>query len=120
VFRPQFPMPCPPEGFEYQPCVFQYDQTNTPGFAQVQSLASGQATGYIPLTLDNDAPFILLGIKIVNAGVEVQVWDPYTNPLLDDFLQPPEFASDVPQFCVLERGIECPAGSNLTVRFEGE
>lgn len=118
--RPQFAFPAPPDGFRWQPCVYQFSENNVPSFASI-ALTSGQQTGHIPLRLDHDAPFILMGIKIQNAGVNVLLSDPFGNELTDDFVEPSEYGSDLPPFTVLEGpGIEVPAGAIFQVRLQGQ
>jgi len=120
MFRPQFPRPAAPPGFIWQPCLYQFDETNTPAFAEI-SLASGDESGYIPLHLDRDAPFVLLGIKIQQSTVNVQLWDPHGNELMDTYVTPDEYATDLCPFTILEGpGIECPKGSVFQVRLQGQ
>jgi hypothetical protein len=120
MYRPQFPLPPAPPGFVYQPCVYQFDRTNTPAFTGI-SLATGQQTDDIPLPLDTEAPFTLLGIKIENSSLNVKLWSPYGDELMDDFLKPAEYASEIPPFTVLEGpGIYCQAGSVFAVRLQGQ
>jgi hypothetical protein len=104
----------------WQPCVYQFDKTNIPALG-VTSLSAGQETGHIPLKLDHDASFVLLGAKVVNAGANVLLFDPFTNQLMDDYVNPLEFASGVQPVTILEGpGIEVPAGSVFMVRFQGQ
>ena len=120
MFRPQFAMPQAPAGWVYQPCVYQFDATNTPAFAQI-ALASGDESGYIPLPLDKDAPFVLMAIKIQQSTVNVQIWDPSGNELTDTYVNPPEYATDLCPFTILEGpGVECPKGSVFQVRLQGQ
>jgi hypothetical protein len=120
VFRPQFARPPACPGFIWQPCVYQFDSTNTPAFAQI-ALASGDESGYIPLPLDKDAPFVLMAIKIQQSTVNVQIWDPDGNELMDDYVSSPEYATDLCPFTVLEGpGVECPKGSVFQVRLQGQ
>jgi hypothetical protein len=120
VFRPQFPYPPPQPGYVWQPCLYQFDQTNLPALGSL-SLLKGQETGHIPLQLDHDAPFILLAIKIQNAGVNVLLTDPWANQLMDDYVKPSLYASGLPPFTILEGpGIEVPEGAVFTVRFQGQ
>ena len=95
MFRPQFPQKPPPAGFVYQSCVYQFSQVNVPALGSL-ALAKGQESGYIPLQVDDDAPFVLMAIKIQNAGVNVLLWDPFNNPLMDDFQVPAQYASELP------------------------
>ena len=120
MYRPQFAMPQAPEGFAWQPCLYQFDQTNLPALGGL-ALNTGQLTSHIPLLLDRDAPFILLACKISNAGVNVLLFDPWSNQLMDDFVRPALYASGLPPFTVLEGpGIEVPAGSLFSVRLQGQ
>jgi hypothetical protein len=120
MFRPQFPFPSPPPGFIWQPCIFRFDKTNTPAFVGV-SLATGQESGYIPLPLDQDAPFILMAIKVGHTNVNVQILDPYGNELMDTYVDPAEYASDTVPPTILEGpGIECPKGGRFQVRLQGQ
>jgi len=119
MYRPQFAMPSAPEGFVWQPCVYQFDKYNLPALGHL-TLLPGQESGHIPLRLDKDAPFVLLAIKIQNGGVNVLLFDPWSNQLMDDYVKPALYASEVPPATVLEGpGIEVPAGSIFTVRLQG-
>jgi hypothetical protein len=120
MYRPQFAMPQAPEGFAWQPCIYQFDQNNVPAMGSL-ALATGQESGHIPLPLDKDAPFTLLGVKIQNGGFNLLLFDPWSNQLMDTYIAPGLYASDVPPFTVLEGpGIELPAGAVLSVRFQGQ
>jgi len=120
MFRPQFAMPVAPAGFVYQPCVYQFDRTNTPAFAAVV-LASGAQTGDIPLHLDKDACFILLAVKVIADGFNLELRDPWTNPLMDGFIDGDLYAGRVPPATALEGpGLEVPAGAVFTVRLQGQ
>jgi hypothetical protein len=119
MFRPQFALPAAPDGFVWQPCVYQFDQNNIPALGSLL-LASGQETGHIPLALDKDACFTLLGVKIENGGVNVLLFDPFNNQLMDTYVRPALYASEVSPFTALEGpGIEVPAGAVFTVRLQG-
>lgn len=119
MFRPQFPCPPAPKGFVWQPCVYEFDVTNTPAFRL--SLAANQETGWIPMKLDSDAPFVLKAIKISRSGFNVILKDPHENELMNDYLDPVEFANNVPPFTILEGpGIECPSGSTFRVKLQGQ
>ncbi len=120
MYRPQFAMPNPVKGFVWQPCVYQFDATNTPAFANI-ALVTNQETGHIPLSLDADVPFLLLGAKIQDSLVNVELWDPWGNMLMDGYLAPQLYASELPPFTVLEGpGIYCPAASVLQARLQGQ
>ena len=120
MFRPQFALPAAPAGWVYQPCVYQFDRTNTPAFASV-ILASGAQTGDIPLRLDKDACFILLAVKIIADGFDLELRDPWTNPLMDGFISPDLYASGLPPSTAVEGpGLEVPAGAIFTVRLQGQ
>jgi hypothetical protein len=119
MFRPQFPDVAPPPGFVWQPCVYSFDYTNTPAF--ILALASSQESGWIPMHLDSDAPFILKAIKIVHSGLNVILRDPHYNELSDDFENPNEYSTAVSPWTVLEGpGIDCPSGSTFHVRLQGQ
>jgi hypothetical protein len=122
MFRPQYPF-APPrkQGFVYQPCIYQFTPSNTPGLGAI-AVSTGQETSYIPLQLDKDAEFVLLGAKIEHAGLNVLLWDPFNNPLMDSFVTPAEYAAELQPFTVLEggRGVECPPGSAFQVKFQGQ
>lgn len=120
MYRPQFAYPAAPEGFVWQPCVQQFDAVNIPAFGNI-SLAKGQVSGYIPMELDSDAPFVLLAIRIQNSGLNVLLYDPWMNQLMDDFVDPRLYASELVPDTVLEGpGIEVPAGAVFQVRFQGQ
>ena len=120
MYRPQFALPPAPEGFLWQPCVYQFDNTNTPAFGNMV-LAKGQESGRIPLELDRDAPFTLLACKAANSGFNIRLTDPWGNELMDDFVSPALYANQVPPATVLEGpGIEVPPGAVFTIRFQGQ
>ena len=120
MYRPQFAFPAAPDGFTWQPCIYQFDRTTTPALGSLV-LATGGVSGYIPLPLDHDAPCILLACRVSNAGVKIEFFDPWSNELMDDFVDPSLFASEFVQMTTLEGpGIEVPAGAVFTVRLQGE
>ncbi len=120
MFRPQFAMTPAPAGWVYQPCIYQFDRTNTPAFAAVV-LASGDQTGDIPLHLDKDACFILLAVRIISDGFDIELRDPWTNPLMDDFTNGDIYAERLVPVTTLEGpGLEVPAGAVFTVRLQGQ
>jgi hypothetical protein len=85
------------------------------------SLAKGQETGRIPLGLDRDAPFMLLACKIANSGFNIRLTDPWDNEMMDDFVSPALYASELLPSTVLEGpGIEVPPGAVFTIRFQGQ
>ena len=120
MYRPQFPMPPPPcPGFQWQPCIFQFDQSNLPALGNL-TLLPGQESGHIPLKLDRDAPFTLLAVRISDGGVNVLLFDPWANQLADTYLRPALYAGAL-ELTVLEGpGIEVPAGSAFSVRLQGQ
>jgi len=120
MYRPQFPFPAAPEGFVWQPCMYQFDASNLPALGSL-TLTTGQVTGHIPLQLDPDAPFMLLAIRIENVGVNILLFDPWSNQLMDDFVKPSLYAANQGAATVLEGpGIEVPAGSSFSVRLQGQ
>ena len=120
MYRPQNAFPAAPEGFVWQPCIYEFSQVNVPALGSLL-LAAGQETGRIPLELDKDACFTLLAVKIQRGGVNVLLEDPFGNDLMDAHVNPSLYASELPPATVLEGpGIECPAGSIFTVRLQGQ
>jgi hypothetical protein len=120
MYRPQFPMPKAPDGWAWQPCVYQFDTTNTPAFSGL-ILNPGQETGHIPLKIDKDSCFVLLAVRVFNFPANVLLFDPWTNQLMDDYVRPSLYASDEVMYTVLEGpGIEVPAGSTFAVRLQGQ
>jgi hypothetical protein len=120
MYRAQFALPPAPAGFRWQPCVYQFDRTNTPAFASVV-LPTGAESGYIPLHLDKDACFVLLAAKITADGFNVWLFDPWSNPLMDSYINADEFADGTSPAAVLEGpGLEVPAGSVFTIRLQGQ
>ncbi len=120
MYRPQFAMPAAPDGWVWQPCVYQFDRTNTPAFGNIV-LGSGDYSSYIPLHLDKDACFLLLAVKIIADGFNLELYDPFNNPLMDNFLPMDLYAGKLPPTTVLEGpGIESPAGAVFTVRLQGQ
>lgn len=120
MYRPQFPFPAAPEGFTWQPCIYQFDRSNTPALGTL-TLSTGSVSGYIPLTLDKDAPFRLMAAKVSDAGVALLLFDPWTNQLMDDFVDPTLYASSLVPVTPLEGpGIDVPRGAVFQVRLQGE
>lgn len=120
MYRPQFALPAAPKGFTWQPCIYQFDQNNTPALGELV-LLSGQETGHIPLPLDPDAPFTLLAAKVTKGRFNLLLFDPWSNQLMDDYSRPELWASEDSPFTVLEGpGIELPAGAVLSVRLQGQ
>lgn len=120
MYRPQFPYPAAPAGFHWQPCAYQFDKNNVPAFAGID-LAAGAVSAHIPLKLDPGECFVLLGVKIQNGGVNVLLFDAWSNELMDDFVDPRLYASELQPFAQLEGpGIEQPAGSSFAVRLQGQ
>lgn len=120
MYRPQFLMPAAPAGMVWQPCIYQWDRTNTPAFGNIV-LASGSESGNIPLHLDKDACFVLLACKVIADGFDVEIFDPWTNPLTDTFVNTDLFAGKLSPAAVLEGpGVEVPAGAVFTVRLRGQ
>ena len=120
MYRPQFAMPPAPEGFTWQPCIYQFDRTNTPAFGNV-ILSKGQESPYIPLHLDKDACFVLLATKITADGFNVLLFDPWSNQLMDDYLNASLFAGKLPPATALEGpGLSVPPGAVFTVRLQGQ
>jgi hypothetical protein len=117
VYRPQFALSAPPPGFVWQPCLYEFSQVNVPALGTLL-LAAGAETGRIPLPLDKDACFTLLAVKIQNGGVNLLLEDPWDNKLMDDFVKPALYASEV-MTTPLESGIEVPAGAVFSVRLQG-
>lgn len=120
MYRPQFAMPAAPAGFAWQPCVYQFGEFNVPALGGL-TLAAGEVSGHIPLPLDKDAPFVLLAVKIQNGGLDVLLFDPWSNQLMDSFVPPAIYASPLSPATVLEGpGIEVPAGAAFQVRLQGQ
>ena len=130
MYRPQFTYPDPPPGFEWQPCAYEFDTSNTPALFNL-ILPTGQLTGYIPLRLDNDAPFVLASVEIQSQSVNFELRDPWTNDLVDFNLDPltgalvlalpVDYAPDVPPAAVLEGPwLFLPPGAVLSVRLQGQ
>ncbi len=108
-----------PAGYEWQPCIFQFDETNLPALGSL-SLSAGQESGHIPLALDKDAPFVLLAVRVSDAGINVLLFDPWSNQLSDTYVIPSNFSNAL-QITALEGpGIEVPAGSQFAVRLQGQ
>jgi hypothetical protein len=118
MYRPQFAMPQAPQGFVWQPCIFQFDMTNLPALGSL-TLTAGQVSGYIPLGLDPDAPFLLLAVRMSNPGVNVLLFDPWSNQLMDDFVEPPLYGGEL-LITALEGGIDVPRGAVFSVRLQGQ
>lgn len=120
MYRPQFAIPDAPPGFVYQPCVYQFDRTNTPAFSNIV-LPTGAESPYIPLHLDKDACFVLLAVKAIADGFNILLFDPWSNQLSETYVNTDLFAGRLPPAAVLEGpGLEVPAGSVFTVRLQGQ
>lgn len=108
--RPQFSVPNPDPDCSCDPEVFEFDGTNTPGL-KVIALNVGDELRDVPLVLDQDGDFLLLGMRIVcTSGVDVLIRDPWTNPLMDDYV-PPTLYADFNFVTSDEPGIYCPSGA---------
>jgi len=111
-------MPAAPAGYVWQPCVYQFDQTNVPALGSI-ALLKGQESSYIALPLDRDAPFVLLAARIADTGLNVRLTDPWGNDLMDDYVSPLLYAFD--HLTVLEGpGLDVPLGAVFTVRLQGQ
>jgi hypothetical protein len=115
VYRPQFPISPAPEGFEWVPTIYSFDATNTPALSL--AITGTQQTDDIPLLLDDDADFYLMAIKVNAPLVKMILKDPYTAPLVDDFVSPLLWADDLQPTVVETPGLYCPAGSALLAKF---
>jgi hypothetical protein len=116
VYRQQFPIYPPPEGFEWVPTLYAFDGTNTPGL--FLALSNGQQTDDIPLLLDNDADYYVMAIKASDpASIDVLLKSPFTDPLSDDFVAPNLWADNFQPTAIETPGLYCPAGSALLVKF---
>jgi hypothetical protein len=118
VFRPQFPFPPAPPGFSWQPCVYQYDGTNTPVLGTLL-LSSGQVSGHIPLHTDKDAPFLLMAIRVTGTETKILLLDQWWNYLVHDYVLPAMYGSTIPPTNLEGPWVEVPAGAVLQARFEG-
>lgn len=118
MYRPQFPMPAAPQGFTWQPCIYQFSQNNVPALGSLL-LSAGQETGHIPLRLDHDACFVLLAVKIENGGVNVLLFDPWSNQLMDTYVKPAEYASASLSSVLEGPGLEVPMGAVFALRLQG-
>jgi hypothetical protein len=120
VYRAQFAFPAAPPGYTWQPCIYQWDKTNVPALGSL-SLATGQETGYIPLEFDKDAPFVMHGIKLGTGRVNVQLWDSDGNALMDTYVNPVQYASQLPPITTLEGpGIEVAPGAIFQLKLQGQ
>jgi hypothetical protein len=120
MYRPQFARKPAPPGFVWQPCIYQWDKNNVPALGSL-SLAKGQESGYIPLQFDTDAPFVMLGIKLGTGAVNVQLWDSDGNALMDSYVNPVQYANQIPPWTALEGpGIEVAPGAIFQVRLQGQ
>lgn len=120
MYRPQFAFSSPPPGFRWQPCVYQWDSNTIPALGNL-TLSTGQESSYIPLRFDADEPFFIHAIKIQNGGVNVALWDPDGNPLMDDYVKPCQYASELQPATVLEGlGIEVCPRAVFQVRLQGQ
>ncbi len=123
MFRPQYSYPPAPRGKEDETFHYSFDGTNTPLLGL--SLAAGQYFNDIPLTLEQDAPFLCRGIKIRLATDPSNLWAKLKTPH-GDYLQtvyvPLSLWASGSGIAVagqlivpMENEIECPAGSNWTL-----
>jgi hypothetical protein len=120
MYRPQFAYPQPPSTCRDQNCFYSFDGSNTPSFVSVQ--ANDPGTNKIPLTLDQDADFIIRAIRIPQTSLRVVLEDCFLHQLIDqnpanECLNPRFWSeSDGAGLVVLESdnwGIWCPAGGSL-------
>ena len=114
MYRPQFPIADAPEGFEWVPVIYCFDQTNTPALGV--SLTIGEQTDDIPLVLDSDADFYWMATRIPSTFLRVQLKDPFTDPLSDDFVAAVLFADGEEPTALEAPGLHCPAGSSILIR----
>jgi len=120
MYRPQFAFPPAPAGYAWQPCIYQFDMTNVEALGSI-SLTKGQESGHIPLPLDHDSIFILMGAKVQHGLLDILLFDPWSNQLMDDYVNPALYASDVQPFTILEGpGIEVPPGAVFALRLRGQ
>jgi len=113
AYRPQFPLPEPPEGCRYESFVYCYDESNTPALVGL-NLAAGETVLHIPLHLDDDADFIWLGTKLDSSSLGVLFETPWTEPASSDFMPATLFAGNIVP-TVVETGVECPAGAVISL-----
>ena len=119
--RPQFPFPPPPAGYRWQPCIFQFDSSNTPILGSLGGMLTGQQSPYIPLRLDRDSRFFLLAVRLSDtAGLSVELFTPWSDPLMDSPVAAKEYASNTVPVTALEFGVEVPAGAVFTVRYQAQ
>jgi hypothetical protein len=118
VYRPQFPFPAAPEGFTWQPCIYQFDESNVPALGGL-ALSAGQESVFIRLSLDKDSCFVLHAVRISDAGFDIMLLDSWLNPLMDDYLSPSLYSSPDHVTALEGPGIEVPAGSIFSVRLRG-
>ena len=122
MYAPQFAYPAAPGKCDDQRFSYSYDATNLPAFTG--TLAAGQQTGRIPLSLDKDADFYLRAINIQGAA-SVRLEDPDNNPLSDsdnrlqaaNFMLPAEYGDSSGAGVVAldagAGGVYGPAGGNF-------
>src|SRR5512143_2645119 len=116
MYRPQFPFCPPPEDYRWEPVVYSFDPTNTPELSL--SLVAGNQTDGIPLLLDSDADFYWCATRMVTDGLDVQLLDPFTSPLMDDLLPSPLYADAAIPTVMEPLGTFCPKGSPIWVKLK--
>ncbi len=97
--------------------IYAFDPINVPALDGI-SLSPGQELQHIPLVLESDADFLLCAVKISGTTLQVKLETAWTDPLMDDFLPPSLYASDVFE-TALEAPIHCPAGSVISLSLRG-
>lgn len=122
MYRPQFPYPPTPVGFEDRYFAHYFDSVTVP-LLNNNSLASGAFVQNIGLQLQSDAPFFWRATQIKGLGganpiVAVQVKDPYGNTLSSDYVPldlyvAPNLNAPVFGFCniPMEGEVRCREGS---------
>lgn len=118
---PQFVYPTP-DGFQDQDFVHYYDQLSEALLSSALSLSVGSEIVGIPLTLQNDAPFLWRGVKVngpTNFGIRFR--DQAGNYLSEDYVPLPlGYAPDLQAILgvppvVLEPEIPCHPGGVVWV-----
>lgn len=94
IYRPQFAYPTP-QSCKDEDFVYSFDGSNTPLLNQSVSALS---VPFIPLVLDQDAPFYWRGVKVdirttsaLAPNVNVKLRDCYLNDLSDGFIPATQF-----------------------------
>ena len=127
IYRAQYGFPPTPKGFDDQMFHYSFDSTTVPALGV--SLAAGAYSNDVTLQLQNDAEFILRGIKVqtqagtTGSNLSMQIKDPFGNYLsagpvdLSRYLRGSGLAVIGRLIVPFEAEIVCPIGGFFQLYF---